>query len=578
MASLWVFSGPSRKSPRGEPRNGIQRSADAPSGFLHRAQQRVLVEPRILVDLRHLRFSDFAREDPANAAAAGVDVQHDLGGLVEVHAEKADQHVDHEVHRGVVVVQQQDGIQRRPRHFRLACFHGNAVVVFLVVVGRSGHGAIIAAADRCPAAAGMPPDRRCIRHQCLSGSPSSPGAACMKPWALVATCIAFAMPCHAWAQPVVPPGGTPTPEVTWETGVQPGFIRSVGFAEHTPDTPVRMRGIRPDLGPVYAWKGTPLWLVVEVDPASSSFPDLASVLYTHLCAEWPKPDPDKPPLREWQPLPKGREQLPFAAPPNRNWPEGRYAVRLSMTAQGLIAGRVGAPRPPPSNIGTVTYAIGGEPQAAAAAATATTVGSESDTPAFPWPPPRATVRTVLDRDMTFGGAANLGAVAERLSDALHAAGYESPAFYSAPGGYAMVARLEQIEADGTPKPVPMRWSTALPSREIFSLRDYFSALFSAPEGHYRVIVFVVSDKPFATSRGAASREQAAAWLQGGLNLLPAAIANLPVSANHACTALIYQFHKQGFQGEAVSVLDGAPEASVQLRRTSILDEQGRLNQ
>src|SRR3546814_3398389 len=82
----------------------------------------------------------------------------------------------------------------------------------------------------------------------------------------------------------------------------------------------------------------------------------------------------------------------------------------------LIAGSVAAPRPPPSNIGTVTYAIGGEPQAAAAAATATTVGSESDTPAFPWPPPRATVRTVLDRDMTFGGAANLGAVAERLSE------------------------------------------------------------------------------------------------------------------------------------------------------------------
>src|SRR3546814_18688980 len=79
-----------------------------------------------------------------------------------------------------------------------------------------------------------------------------------------------------------------------------------------------------------SWKGTPLWLVVEVDPASSSFPDLASVLYTHLCAEWPKPDPDKPPLRECQPLPEGREQLPFAAPPNRNWPKGRYAVRLSM--------------------------------------------------------------------------------------------------------------------------------------------------------------------------------------------------------------------------------------------------------
>src|SRR3546814_15179831 len=113
----------------------------------------------------------------------------------------------------------------------------------------------------------------------------------------------------------------------------------------------------------------------------------------------------------------------------------------------------------------------------------------------------------------------------------------------------MVARLGQIEADGRPKPVPMRWSTALPSREIFSLRDYFSALFSAPERHYRVIVFVVSDKPFATSRGAACRDQAAASLQSGLNLLPAANAHLQVSATNACTALLTQIYKPGLKDE-----------------------------
>src|SRR5690606_30980402 len=124
------------------------------SGLLHGAQQRVLVESRIFVDLRHLGFGDFTREDAANAAAAGVDVQHDLGGLVEVHAEEADQYVDHEVHRGVVVVQQQDGIKRRPRHLRLAGLHGNAVLVFLVVVGWSGHRLIIATAARCPAGVG----------------------------------------------------------------------------------------------------------------------------------------------------------------------------------------------------------------------------------------------------------------------------------------------------------------------------------------------------------------------------------------------------------------------------------------
>ncbi len=384
----------------------------------------------------------------------------------------------------------------------------------------------------------------------------------MKPWT-IATCALLAMPCAAWAlQDTPPPGAAPAPETAWKTGARPGFVRSVGFAENDVDTPVKVRNRRPDLGPVYAWKGTPLWLIVEVDPASTRS--------TRLCVEWPKPDPGKPPLRECQPLPETPGRLHFAAPDNIGWPEDRYVVRLSTPAQcpaGVACMSL------PNDIGTVAYAVGDRPPAAANG------GSHAApaTPAFPWPPPRPTVRAVLERDAAFAGAANLGDTAERLSRALRAAGYESPAFYSAPGGYAMAARLEQIEADGTPRPVPMRWSAALPQREVFSLGDYFKALFSAPEGHYRVIVFVVSDRPFATSDTGTSREEADAWLHGGLNVLPAAIAGLPLTAGHACTALIYQFRKQGFQGEAVSVFDGAPGASVQLRRTRILDEHGQLN-
>ena len=74
----------------------------------------------------------------------------------------------------------------------------------------------------------------------------------------------------------------------------------------------------------------------------------------------------------------------------------------------------------------------------------------------------------------------------------------------------------------------------------------------------------------------ATREEAAAWLHGGLNVLPAAIAQRPLNAQYACTALIYQFRKLGFQGEPVSVMDGAPGASLQLQRTGILDQNGRL--
>lgn len=386
---------------------------------------------------------------------------------------------------------------------------------------------------------------------------------------IIAICAMLAMPCGASAQDAAASAQTPVPDAAWAHGVRPGFIRSVGFAEGTPGTPVKPRSVRPDLGPVYAWKGTPLWLVVDVE-ATSRDP-------ARLCVEWPKPDPGAPPLRDCQAVPEGRGQLRFAAPGNRDWPEDRYAARLSTYGRCPpgVACMVRA-----LEVGIVHYGIGDAPAAANGHGTGHGVGhgeAPGDVPAFPWPPPRATVRTVLDRGSTFGPATDLGDVAERLAGALHAAGYESPAYYSAPGGYAMVARLEQIEPDGTPKPVPMRWSAELPRREVFTLGDYFRALFEAPQGHYRVIVFVVSDQPFTTARGGASHAEAEAWLHGGLNVLPAAIAALPLDPQHICTALIYQFRKQGFQGEPVGVLDGAPAASLQLQRTRILDRQGRLN-
>ena len=381
----------------------------------------------------------------------------------------------------------------------------------------------------------------------------------MKPW-VIAICTALALPATTQAQEAAAPTA-PAPEATWKTGARPGFVRAIGFAENTIDTPVKARAIRPDLGPVYAWKGTPLWLLVDVDPASTGF--------TRLCVEWTRPDPATQPLRDCQPLPGRPGRLRFAAPDNHAWPEARYSVRLSALA-ACPPGSLCAIRP--SDLGAVAYAVGDRPHTAAAN------GHGHDVPAFPWPPPRPSTRTVIDRNAAFAGATTLGDASERLSAALHAAGYASPAFYAAPGGYAMVARLEQIEADGTPKPAPTRWSAALPQREVFSLADYLKALFSAPEGHYRVIVFIVSDQPFATAAAPPSQEQADAWLQGGLNVLPAAIARLPLDTDHTCTALIYQFHKQGFEGQPTSVLDGAAEATQQLQRSRIIDPRGRLLQ
>jgi hypothetical protein len=45
-----------------------------------------------------------------------VCVQHHLRGLVQVHAEELLQHIHHEIHRGVVVVEQHHLVERRRRH------------------------------------------------------------------------------------------------------------------------------------------------------------------------------------------------------------------------------------------------------------------------------------------------------------------------------------------------------------------------------------------------------------------------------------------------------------------------------
>lgn len=204
-------------------------------------------------------------------------------------------------------------------------------------------------------------------------------------------------------------------------------------------------------------------------------------------------------------------------------------------------------------------------------------------PAFPWPPPRPATRHVLatERLGTAGAPATLGEAADRLLAALGRAGYAEHSFFSIqpnpdrpPEGFALVTRLEQIEPDGAPKPVPDRWSVELPARELFSLGDFVRALFTAPEGHYRVIVFTLTGLPVAPGDEEPTRDQASDWLGSGLAHLPAALADLPWTRDHVATALIYQFRQVGAGNDPEVNPPDAPPARDQLERTGILSALG----
>ncbi len=73
---------------------------------LHRAQQWVLVHPRKIIDLGNLGLGHLPAVGPAHPFATGMHMQHDLGGLLDIHGKKMLQHLDDEIHRGVVIVEQ----------------------------------------------------------------------------------------------------------------------------------------------------------------------------------------------------------------------------------------------------------------------------------------------------------------------------------------------------------------------------------------------------------------------------------------------------------------------------------------
>ncbi len=171
--------------------------------------------------------------------------------------------------------------------------------------------------------------------------------------------------------------------------------------------------------------------------------------------------------------------------------------------------------------------------------------------AFPWPPPQPSARVRLPRK-PFLKAANLEAVSDLLISPLRKAGYWEYSFHSAPNGFAMVTRLERINEDGSAAAENLRYRR--PSdKEPFSLSSYFKSLFFAEQGYYRLIVFVVTDNPFAATGKPIEETQALNLLRGGANALPPKLGEKKFSARYGIDALIYEF-KKGPRDKQVTLL------------------------
>ena len=186
---------------------------------------------------------------------------------------------------------------------------------------------------------------------------------------------------------------------------------------------------------------------------------------------------------------------------------------------------------------------------------------DSRMPAFPWPPPPASAETAVPENwLPTRGGSNLANVAATLERALRAAKYPKWSFSSVPDGFALVGQMEQIKADGTPSPDPARWSTDLPRVANMTLLEFVRALVSAHPGHYRVIVFVVTNRPWPRTGAQPTGGEADQWLARGFTWLPDAIGELLYGPDYRTTALVYEFEKISKNTDAV-LLEQSPTSA-----------------
>ena len=175
-------------------------------------------------------------------------------------------------------------------------------------------------------------------------------------------------------------------------------------------------------------------------------------------------------------------------------------------------------------------------------------------PVLPWPPPRWTGRVAfgvdVPGDLLGRPDHRLDVVHRRLVRALRKvdASFDTGLF-GVPGGFAVVARMEQTNEDGRPLAGADRWRDIRPGPATFA--EFATRLFLAPPGFYRVVVFLVTDQP---NFGLSDTALPAAGT-GGAHL-PSDISAVRLRDRYGF-ALIYSFRKRdGFEFEPHPVVGG----------------------
>jgi hypothetical protein len=164
---------------------------------------------------------------------------------------------------------------------------------------------------------------------------------------------------------------------------------------------------------------------------------------------------------------------------------------------------------------------------------------------FPWPPPAPSDRRLLDL-ARFGGSLpprTWGDVADRIVAKLGHGGFNSPGFYSAPGGFAVVPRVEQLDTlTGEALAGDERWASDVKLASNSILDGIFTV--RRPRGTYRAIAFVLTNDPRSggpSTDPGRMLQIARRWGISGAADLPQALRVLKLDDAQRLFVLLYEF-------------------------------------
>lgn len=187
---------------------------------------------------------------------------------------------------------------------------------------------------------------------------------------------------------------------------------------------------------------------------------------------------------------------------------------------------------------------------------------------FPWPPPPPSAFHVEDLSVVPGR--KVLAVYDKVRQRLEAIGYRQYHFL-APGGFAIVADVENIDLSG--KPTSNRWKKSVRRLTNFDLASIMRGILAGDLGRYRVMVIILTSDSSPFSNKTFSDRLLDDWKAAGRPLIQADLLNQEVGAAHHLFFLIYEFDstKSGMDFVKASQiswqahLEGAGLSAVELR-------------